>query len=119
MTHHGLLNVHKSRLKYFGRCQVGISASTSEGKKNEIAKIWEKLGKFQKNLGKSGKSWENLGKVGKIWEKLGKSGKIWENGKKSGKFQEKSGISLLLSCNHIFYLLLYLFDLLIDYLTIH
>ena len=93
MTHHGLLNVHKSRLKRFGRCQVGISASTSEGKKNEIAKIWEKLGKFQKNLGKSGKSWENLGKVGKIWEKLGKSGKSWENGKKSGKFQKKSGIS--------------------------
>ena len=64
-------------------------------KKNEIAKIWEKLGKFQKNLGKSGKSYEILGKVEKIWEKLGKSGKSWENGKKSGKFQKKSGISLL------------------------
>jgi hypothetical protein len=73
-------------------------------KKNEIAKIWEKLGKFQKNLGKSGKSWENLGKVGKIWEKLGKSGKSWENlgkvgkmGKKVENFRKKV-VSHVLSC---------------------
>ena len=51
-------------------------------KKNEIAKIWEKLGKFQKNLGKSGK-------VGKIWEKLVKSGKSWENLGKVGKMGKK------------------------------
>ncbi len=82
MTPHGLLNVHKSRLKYFGRCQVGISASTSEEKKRD-RKILGKLGKIS---GKSGKKWEKLGKVGKvgkIWEKLGKFGEIWENGKKS------------------------------------
>ena len=58
-------------------------------KKNEIAKIWENLGKFQKNLGKSGKKWEKVGKVGKIWEKLRKVGKSWENGKKVKIFRKK------------------------------
>ncbi len=93
MTHHGLKNVHKSRLKYFGRCQVGISASTSEEKKTRLqnsGKFWENL---RKNLGKSGKIWENLEKSGKsekIWENLGKSGKICE---KSENFRNKSGCS--------------------------
>ena len=97
MTHHGLLNVHKSRLKYFGRCQVGISASTSEGKKTrsqKFGKTWENFRKIWEKVGKSGKKWEKVGKSGKKWEKLGKSGKIWENGEKSEKFQKKSGISL-------------------------
>ena len=92
MTHHGLLNVHKSRLKYFGRCQVGISASTSEGKKTrsqKFGKTWEIFRKIWEKVGK-------VGKVGKIWEKLGKIGKSWENGKKSEKFQEKSGISRII-----------------------
>ena len=86
MTHHGTVNVHESRLKYFYRSQVSISASTSEGKKTRS----QKFGKSWENFRKI---WENLGKVGKIWKKLGKSGKIWENGEKSGKFQKKSGIS--------------------------
>ena len=59
-------------------------------KKNEIAKIWEKLGKFQENLGKSGKKWEKVGKSGKSWEKVGKVGKIWEN---LGKWEKKWKIS--------------------------
>jgi len=79
MTHHGLLNVHKSRLKYFGRCQVGISASTSEGKKTrsqKFGKSWENFRKIWEKVGKSGKKWEKVGKSGKSWENLGKFGKM-------------------------------------------
>ncbi len=101
MTHHGLLTVHKTRLKCFGRSQVGISASTSEGKKTRLqnfGKIWENLGKNWGNLGKSGENWENLGKTGENWEKLGKTGKNWEKLEKtgkSGKFSEKKVVSHL------------------------
>ena len=83
MTHHGTVNVHESRLKYFYRSQVSISASTSERKKNEI----ENLGKVGKFPHLSGKRWENLGNSPEIWEALGKTGK------KSGKitFRKFSG----------------------------
>ena len=92
MTHHGTVNVHESRLKYFYRSQVSISASTSERKKNEI-EILGKVGKFPKL---SGKIWENMGNSPEIWENLGKSGKKSGKNRFSQIFGKKSGISLVL-----------------------
>ncbi len=52
MTHHGLVLKQVSS-------RLGILASTSEGKKKEIAKIWGK----REELERVGKSWKELERV--------------------------------------------------------